>query len=260
MWSHRPVVATLRTTLAALAVLLLVGGVMSLDAQQSVTLLGTVRDYETGRPLVGARVAIVGSDIMADTDGVGRYQLINLWPGPYRLRIEHAGYGTLVQEIRVGTDSLTVAHFHLPNMAILLDELTIQAKPPDDPASPVKVEPGSSAGDAISAGDVIDRSVPGINVLRGSGQVGSGSRFRIRGIKSFVGGGAPLVFVDGVRVDFAMDSPGIVGLAGASVLDLVHPSMIERIDVLKGAEASKYGLGSANGVILITTKGRRFDR
>lgn len=246
-------VATLRKTLVALAALLLGGGLVPLDAQQLVILLGTVRDYETGRPLVGARVAIVGSGIMVDTDGVGRYQLINLSPGPYRLRIERAGYGTLIEDIRVGTDSLTVAHFHLPMLAILLDQLAIRAKPLDDPARPVNAESG------LSAGDVIDRSVPGVNVRRGSGQVGSGLRFRIRGIKSFVGESAPLVYIDGVRVDYAMSSPGIVGLAGPSVLDLVDPSMIERIDVLKGAEAFVYGLGSANGVILITTKGRRFE-
>ena len=247
-------VATLRKALVAFAALLLVGGGVPLDAQQSVTLLGTVRDYQTGRPLVGARVAIAGSGIMADTDGVGRYQLINLSPGPYRLRIEHAGYATLIEGIRVGPDSLTVAHFHLPMLAILLDRLEIQAKPLNHPARPVKAESGSSAA------DVIDRGVPGVTVLRGSGQVGSGRRFRIRGIKSFIGESAPLIYIDGVRVDYAANSPGIVGLAGPSVLDLLNPSMIERIDVLKGAEAFLYGLGSANGVILITTKGRRFER
>lgn len=84
-------VAALRKTLVALAALLLGGGVVPLDIQQPVTLLGTVRDYETGRSLVGARVAIVGSGIMVDTDGVGRYQLINLSPRPHRVRIEHAG-------------------------------------------------------------------------------------------------------------------------------------------------------------------------
>ena len=72
---------------------------------------------------------------------------------------------------------------------------------------------------------------------RGSGQVGSGRRFRIRAIESFVGESAPLIYIDGVRVDYAMNSPGIVGPAGPSVLDLVDVSMIERIDVLKGAGA-----------------------
>ena len=246
-------VATLRKTLAALAALLLGSGVVALDAQQSVTLLGTVRDYQAGRPLVGARVSIAGTTIMADTDGVGRYRLINLSPGAYRLRMEHAGYATLVEDIRVGTDSLTVAHFHLPMLAFLLDPLSVRAKPLDRPGTSANAESGSSAA------DVIDRGVPDLNVQRGSGQVGSGRRFRIRGIKSFVGEGAPLIYIDGVRVDYAMNSPGIQGLAGPSALDLIDPSMIERIDVLKGAEAFLYGLGSANGVVLITTKGRRLE-
>ena len=41
---------------------------------------------------------------------------------------------------------------------------------------------------------------------------------------------------------------------GSGALDIVPPSDVERIDVLKDAEASIYGARGANGVILVRTR------
>ncbi|MFS8616827.1 MAG: TonB-dependent receptor plug domain-containing protein, partial [Solitalea sp.] len=52
----------------------------------------------------------------------------------------------------------------------------------------------------------------------------------------------PLIVVDGVR---SMD---------ARILDMINPYDVASIEVLKGPNAAIYGLGAANGVIVINTK------
>lgn len=251
MRSDGTLVSPLRISALPIALMMLAGPGAALA--QSHTLLGTVRDDQTGRPIAGARVTILGTSIMADTDGVGRYQLHSLSPGPYRVRIEHLGHATSVEEVTLTTDSLTVAHFHLPVLAATWARLTMRATSPTPIASPTRApEPESS----WSVADLLDRQVPGLGLSRGSGQVGSGIRFMIRGVTSFTARGAPLVYIDGIRVDYALGGPGIPGLAGLSVLDQLNPSMIERVEVLKGVDATAYGLNAGNGVILVTTRGR----
>lgn len=85
--------------------------------------------------------------------------------------------------------------------------------------------------------------VSGVTILQNSGQPGSTSTIRIRGITTFNGGGNdPLWVVDGVAVD-------------AGGIGYLNQSDIESIEVLKdAASAAIYGTRAAAGVILVTTK------
>jgi TonB-dependent SusC/RagA subfamily outer membrane receptor len=107
---------------------------------------------------------------------------------------------------------------------------------------------GTSAGDAL-------KNIPGVLISQPSGQVGSGIRIQLRGLRSLFAGNDPLVYVDGVRTSSHTSTrPGV---RGQSLLDLIPPSQIDRIEVLKGpAATARYGTGALPGVILIYTKGR----
>lgn len=77
---------------------------------------------------------------------------------------------------------------------------------------------------------------------------------------SIRGGGAPLFIVDGVMMP--SDALGAGGSSNTGMpaninrggLAGLNPNDIESIEVLKDASASIYGIGAANGVVLITTK------
>ena len=107
-------------------------------------------------------------------------------------------------------------------------------------------------------GEVLTGRVPGLLVIPGSGLTGTGSRIRMRGVQSLVDDRAPLVLVDGMRVDQAEDdfwaslsgpmSPGPLRLADLSVEDLAS------VEVITPAGAAVYGPGAADGVLLIRTK------
>ncbi|MBZ5855520.1 SusC/RagA family TonB-linked outer membrane protein [Flavihumibacter profundi] len=93
---------------------------------------------------------------------------------------------------------------------------------------------------SVNVANAIAGRVPGVIANNRSGRPGEdGSTILIRGLNSFGGGTSPLFVVDGIPDrDFSR----------------INPADIENITVLKDASAAIYGVRSANGVILVTTK------
>ena len=104
----------------------------------------------------------------------------------------------------------------------------------------------------------------GVSVVQKTGVPGNAVNLQIRGTNSLRSGfgnngNLPLYIVDGVPIDATplnsfsgLTSPNI---AGIDPLNTINPGSIERIEVLKDADATAiYGSRGANGVILITTK------
>lgn len=80
--------------------------------------------------------------------------------------------------------------------------------------------------------------IPGLQITSTNGRPGSDMNINIRGTNS-INGGSPLVLVDNIPMD----------------INMVNPSDIESVNVLKDAAASAiYGARAAFGVVLITTK------
>ena len=121
---------------------------------------------------------------------------------------------------------------------------------------------------ARSVTDILTSRVPGLLVVPASGVNGMGSRIRLRGVQSLVADRAPLVLLDGMRIEAGEDAfspnapPGFPFASyqqplppGPLRLDDLNPDDIESIDVVSGAaSAAIYGPGTQAGVILIHTK------
>jgi TonB-dependent SusC/RagA subfamily outer membrane receptor len=97
---------------------------------------------------------------------------------------------------------------------------------------------------ATTMADMLDGRVPGLEVRRlGANRIS----LRIRGQRSFLGSGEPLLVVDGTPVDGA----------GGAVLADMDPRQVKRIEVLRDAGSlAAYGSRGANGVLLVTTHRR----
>ena len=101
-------------------------------------------------------------------------------------------------------------------------------------AGTVKVQSGN-----ISLADYLRRA-PGVNVY------GSGNNVQviIQGVNTFKAGTSPLFYIDDTRV----------GRNYSRVQSMVNMNDVDNIRVVKGVEASSYGVEGANGVIIINTK------
>ena len=106
----------------------------------------------------------------------------------------------------------------------------------------------------LSFENAMGGKIAGMQITTLSGQAGSTSSIRVRGIGSMNASNEPLYVVDGVPVISGnVTQMGIY--TSNNVMSTINPNDIESITVLKDAAASSlYGSRAANGVIVITTK------
>ncbi|MBI4502305.1 MAG: TonB-dependent receptor plug domain-containing protein [Gemmatimonadetes bacterium] len=223
---------------------------------QTVRIEGTVEDGITGARVSGARILLVGTPRETRTDRAGTYRLADIPVGRLTLRVEAERYAAMVQDLTIDSAStLVVLPLTVEPLAIVLDRLQARA------AGGQRANAGSprrTSGELSGAGrpaEQLTARVPGARILFTGGSVGTATQILLRGAKSLSLSGEPLYYVDGVQVS-PPTAPTARNRAGEpSILDLIDPSTIERIEVLSGPAASAaFGLGSNNGVILIYTK------
>ncbi len=130
--------------------------------------------------------------------------------------------------------------------SLVLDAIGVTARFPEEAGGRKGVVEGEQVQRLYSLDRAVD-GVSGVQLVRIGGQVGAGYYIRIRGVSSLTFSAIPAVFIDGIRLN--MDF-----LSGSS-LDLISPSQVGRIEVLRGSAAGvRYGPDALNGVILITTR------
>ncbi|MBD5280945.1 MAG: TonB-dependent receptor [Bacteroides sp.] len=209
-------------------------------AQNITSVSGTVTD-KSGEALIGATVAVKGTNRATVTNIDGNFELSPVKVGDI-ITVAYVGYTT--QDIKlaaVGTKLDIVLEENISD----LDELVVVGY-----GTQKKVNLTGSVS-TISADELASRPVtntstaiaglaPGISVIQNSGRPGAGASVKIRGTGTFSSAGnGPLVLIDGI----------------SGSMDDIDPSVIKSISILKdAASASIYGNRAANGVILIETQ------
>lgn len=270
---HRPsTIHQARWTLAVnatLAALALVAFVVPCPAaaQQTATatIRGSVVESGTQRPLIGVQVFIKGTQRGGLTDDQGRYQIVQVPPGPVTLRIESIGYRSVEQTADLVAGQTAMVNVELQQSAVGLDEIVVTGTA----GRAAKRTLGNSLGrvDAAEITEVIPTTsvqqllqgrMAGVTVVAPAGVVGGSTRVSIRGKSSINGSNEPVVFVDGVRVQSGTFATGGNAMQGVNLLEQFNPADIESMEVIKGpAAATLYGAEAAAGVIqIITKKGR----
>jgi len=222
-------------------------------AQTRIT--GTVTDSEDGTPIPYAVVLVKGSrGVGTNTDADGRYSLSNVASDAV-LVFSYVGYKT--QEIPVA--GRTVINVEMATDALNLDEVIVVAYGTSTKgtftgaASVVKADAIRDVP-TLSFENAMGGKIAGLQITTLSGQAGSTSSIRVRGIGSMNASNEPLYVVDGVPV-ISGNVSQMGNYTTSNVMSTINPNDIESITVLKDAAASAlYGSRAANGVILITTK------
>lgn len=213
---------------------------------QQVVVKGNVVD-ETGEPVIGASVKVVGGTLGTVTDIDGNFTLNA--DKKSTIEVTYIGYEPV--KMQAG-QNLTI---HLKNTSSTLNEVVVigygAVKKSDLTGSVTVLKPDSkNKGLVVNAQDMLSGKVAGVNVTSNSGEPGVGTQIRIRGGSSLNASNDPLIVIDGVPMD-----NNKVGNTGSNLLSTINPQDIESFNVLKDASATAiYGSRGSNGVIIITTK------
>lgn len=205
----------------------------------TIPVTGFVKD-ETGMPVIGANIRVIGSSKGTITDSNGRFVLDKVEDND-QLLVSYMGYRS--QTINYNGERNLQVVLQQDNRN--LNELVVLAY-----GSQVKRDITGSVvqlkSDKLNDMPVtqfaqqLQGKIAGVQISQYSGRVGSGMAFRIRGAASLSSGNQPLIVVDGIPLTGDFNE--------------INPAEISSFSVLKDASASAlYGSRAANGVILITT-------
>jgi len=229
---------------------------------QTGTVNGVVSDSLSGQPLSDALVRAEGTSVSSRSGLRGRFTLAGLSETTVNLVVTRIGYRRATRSVTVGDTNVAI---QLSRTALRLDELVVTGQAGNtemralgndvgilDMTAAQEATPSNTVLEALSA------AVPGLQIQRASGQLGTGGVTRIRGVSSLSLSSEPIIFIDGVRADNAAGSNAIGFQGGGdtpSRINDIDPDDIASIQVLKGPSAATlYGTEASNGVIQILTR------
>ena len=197
---------------------------------------GIVRSAESGMPLAGATVMVVGMGGGAVTHGDGSFRIAVPDAERYRLRIDRLGYAAVALDVRPGemaTVDLEVAAIPLPEV-VVTGVLSPTAADETIRPSAVFTEEELQGRLSATVAQTI-ASLPGVAVS----SMGPGTAQPvIRGLS----GDRILMLEDGQRVGDVVNS-------GPDHATALSPSSARRIDLIRGPSAVLYGSNALGGVI-----------
>ena len=193
-----------------------------------------------GEPVIGASVQVVGQSMGTITNLDGEFTLSSV-PVNAVVVVSYIGFekkeikvpelqkssrvmlredtATLEEVVVIGYG--TQKKINLTGAVAVVDSKTMEDRP------------------VPRASQMLQGTVPNMNVTFGSGYPGASATINIRGVNSISGNASPLVLIDGIEGD----------------IDRLNPNDIASISVLKDASsAAIYGARASYGVILVTTK------
>lgn len=218
------------------------------------TISGKVIDSATKKPISGVSITVVGLKLNQLTDVNGIFELHNVPEGKQTVSAKALGYRSVSRDISVSNGERQNVSFSFVATATSLSEVITTATGQRrrvevahdiakiDAEAVMQRSPVRSVSDLLEAAQV-----PGVLVQRQSGDPGSPTKIRIRGISSISQSNDPVVILDGVWIDGSLGKP--------SRIDDIDPSTIESIEIVRGPSAATlYGQDASNGIIVITSK------
>lgn len=248
----------MRKSVLSLLLLFLAFGVAWAQRKQ-VTITGTVLSSIDKEPVIAASVVCTdfpGTGVVTDVNGHFTLKV----PAEARtLTISCIGYTTQKVAITEAPLNIILKSEERVTETVVITGYGATRKSAFTGSATTVSTKGLKDVPSISLEDKLTGAIAGVNVNSVSGQPGSFSTVRIRGLGSINAGNSPLYVIDGVPVN--MDNATIFnygGSGGVNPLSTLNTNDIENVTVIKDAGAAAlYGSRAANGVIVITTKSGR---
>ncbi|RAJ87418.1 TonB-linked SusC/RagA family outer membrane protein [Chitinophaga dinghuensis] len=208
--------------------------------QPTVTIRGRVTD-EKGDPLIGVTIQVKGTATGTVSKDNGEFQISA--PDNASGVLVLSFMGMEKQEVLIGKSQyVTVVMKRLVAQQQEVVVVGYGTQKKSTLTGSVAMMKGEEMAKVPSANvsNAFAGHIPGVIANNRSGRPGDdNSSLYIRGFNSFSGGVDPLILIDGIP---------------DRNIDRLNPNDIESVTVLKDASAAIYGVRSANGAILVTTK------
>jgi len=215
---------------------------------------GVVTDAQTGEPVVGVTVMVVGTNLGASTDVEGRYNIINVPVGTYTVQFSSVGYGTVeVSNISVSVDLTTYQSQTLSSEATDIGQ-TIQVIA----ERKLVIEDKTTSVNIVTRDELLAMPTRGfeqvVGIQNSVVRMNSNLDNRQRGSRPALAtspeinlrGGRPsevAYYVDG----FSQQDP-LTGLSTANI----NNNAIKEVSVTSGTFSAEYG-HVASGIVNVTT-------
>ena len=191
---------------------------------------GKVEDATTGEGLPGANVILQGSSLGGSTDLNGNFEILNVPPGSYSIRVTYIGYDPLIVDAQLKGGVNLNEDFKLQPVALKGQEVVVTAQASGQnqainqqltsmqitnvvSAARIQELPDANAAESVAR-------LPGISVLRTGGEA---DKVVIRGLDPKYNE----VTINGVQMAGSDASDRSVDLS------MISSNMLERIDVSK---------------------------
>ncbi len=219
---------------------------------------------DDGRPLAGAQVSVVGTELGALSSRQGRYRIENVPPGNVTVRVQSIGYSTIEAEVEVVAGQRSVQDFQVGEVAVSVADINVTVgsramhTTADELAVPVDIYPAAQIIETaqVEMASVLNELSPSIYFPRRQiADITSGVRpFQLRGL-------APdhaLVLVNGKR----RHSTAVVNVFGGGAfpggsgvdMNAFPIQAIGRMEILRDGAAAQYGSDAIAGVINLQLK------
>lgn len=200
------------------------------------TIDGYVKDANTGEPLFGANVILVGTSMGAATDFEGRYVIPNVIPGSYKIRASYIGYKGPEVDVVVKEGTQLKLDFKLEPVGVEGKQIVITAQASGQTQAINKQLTSENIVNVVSAAKIQELPdanaaesvgrLPGISILRDGGE---GTQVVIRGLEPKFNE----IQIDGIKM--ASSNP----YNRSTDLSMISPNMLDGIEVSKTVTADK---------------------
>lgn len=208
--------------------------------QDSASVQGIVVDEETGDPIEGALIKIVGTEKAVVTDSLGIFRFPQVSKGEHDALFTKLGYKSMHKHCLISGDSVCTYEFRMIPLGITTPTVVISGK---------KV--GSKFMEIAEASKILESK----ELQRKMGQTLAASLQNETGIAVRTLGPAParpvIRGLGGARITIAKDGLPSTDLSSTSPDHAVpiDPFGLERIEIVRGAEIVKYSTSTLGGAV-----------
>jgi len=203
-----------------------------------------------GSPVPFAQISVKGLGRVLEADAEGRFLLDELALGAHVLLVTAMGYETLERDFEVRPGKSTFLDIELRPSAVQMNPIVVTGTMRETfvSESPVKVEVVNVRFLERNTTNNLTEAIQTVNGLYTQVHcaVCYTNNIRINGLE----GAYTAILIDGMPIMSALAS--VYGLNG------INPSMIERLEILKGPSSTLYGSEAMAGVVNVITKDPRF--